>query len=210
MANTHSLDLESASSQYASAADSASLSITGDITIEAWVKLESAIGEEVVAKWNDSATNDRCYTLSLNTSRRFYFCTSGNGSTAVCGANTSTSAVPLGEWHHIAVTYNAVAGTCAYYLDGVADGTETGLQTSLFNSDKPLLIGAQDSATPEAFFDGLIDEIRIWNDIRTAQEILDNKSVELVGNEANLQAYWKLNNGYTDETANANTLTATG
>src|SRR3989337_1894389 len=41
MANTRSLDLEKASSQFASRADTTSLSLTGDFTIEAWVKFES-------------------------------------------------------------------------------------------------------------------------------------------------------------------------
>ena len=40
MSNTHSLDLELSSSQYAYVADNADVSVTGDISIEAWIKLE--------------------------------------------------------------------------------------------------------------------------------------------------------------------------
>ena len=40
MWNRYSLDLELSSSQYAYVADNPELSITGDITIEAWIKLE--------------------------------------------------------------------------------------------------------------------------------------------------------------------------
>ena len=57
------------------------------------------------------------------------------------------------------------------------------------------------------FCDGHFDELRIWTDIRTAQEISDNYQTELVGNEANLVGYWKFNNDLTDETSNSYDLT---
>jgi hypothetical protein len=60
------------------------------------------------------------------------------------------------------------------------------------------------------FPDGLMDEVRVWNDVRTAQEISDNYEKEISGGSANLQGYWKLNNNYTDETSNGNDLTASG
>jgi len=66
--NTRSLDLEAASSQYATAADSASLSITGDITLETLRKPESlpTSGNEMVliSKWNENS-NQRSYKWSL-------------------------------------------------------------------------------------------------------------------------------------------------
>jgi len=63
-------------------------------------------------------------------------------------------------------------------------------------------------SVPTKFFDGLIDEVRVWNDIRSDAEVDDNKLTELVGNEAGLAGYWKLNNDYLDETSNNNDLTA--
>ena len=40
-------------------------------------------------------------------------------------------------------------------------------------------------------FDGLIDDLRIWNDIRTADEIADNMAALLDGGEQNLVAYYR-------------------
>src|SRR3990170_2884133 len=66
--NTASLDLESGSSQYATAADSASLSITGDITLETWRKPETlpTAGNEMVliSKWNE-ASDQRSYKWNV-------------------------------------------------------------------------------------------------------------------------------------------------
>lgn len=62
--NTHSLDLELGSSQYATAADSATLSIVGDLTLETWRKPESlpTAGNEMVliSKWNKNS-DERSY-----------------------------------------------------------------------------------------------------------------------------------------------------
>ena len=63
-ANTHSIDLESGSSQYLFAADSASLSVTGSMTVEAWLNLESNSGNPAVfTKWGSGA--DKGFLLQL-------------------------------------------------------------------------------------------------------------------------------------------------
>ena len=38
---------------------------------------------------------------------------------------------------------------------------------------------------------GRIDELRMWNDVRTQAEIKANMHTELSGNESNLIAYYK-------------------
>ena len=44
---------------------------------------------------------------------------------------------------------------------------------------------------PDHFFDGPMDEVRIWDDIRTSTEIQNNLSQPLVGNEGGLVAYYR-------------------
>jgi len=56
-------------------------------------------------------------------------------------------------------------------------------------------------------FDGLIDDVRVWNVERTATEIADNYNKELTGSETGLVGYWKLNSTLGDSTANNNDLT---
>ena len=64
-------------------------------------------------------------------------------------------------------------------------------------------------ATPDDFFDGDIDEVRIWDDVRTQTEIKTNMCQKLIGTEADLLAYYRMDentNGtataVTDATAN--------
>lgn len=61
---------------------------------------------------------------------------------------------------------------------------------------------------------GEIDEIRIWNDLRSADEIIDNMHIELQGNESNLVAYYNMSDGngtsLSDNSTNNYTGTITG
>ena len=207
--NTNSLDLELGSSQYASRADTASLSIVGDLTLECWVKPESGGSlQNLIAKW-DATGNLRSFRLMRVSATNLQFQASADGiSGATASSNTN---VGNSSWVHVAVTYNAAAGTCAFYLNGVADGTGSGLNTSIHDNASRFAIGTSDAGgTPTEFYDGLIDEVRVWNTIRTAAQILANFRVELAGSESGLVAYYRLNNAYTDLTANANDLTAAG
>ena len=56
----------------------------------------------------------------------------------------------------------------------------------------------------------MIDDVRLWSVVRTGTEINNNKSIQLLGTETNLNAYWRLNNNLVDKTANGNTLTNNG
>lgn len=59
----------------------------------------------------------------------------------------------------------------------------------------------------ETFFDGKLDESRLWNTERSASQVYANKDVELVGNEAGLVAYHAYEGSLSDTTANAHNLT---
>ena len=226
MPNSHSLDLESSSSQYASITDGSQtgLDVSADISIEAWIKLESEPGANgrygIVSKYDDN--NKRSWIVYISEQagtgvQRLQAIFSDDG-TYTDGhrfdyrdANIDFQA---GQWYHIAVTFDISVPQCYMYINGtqysptILQGTTIG--ANLYNTDAPFIIGARyNNAVLDRFFDGLIDEVRVWSDVRTAQEISDNYLKELTGSEANLVGYWKFNNDYLDETSNNNDLTAT-
>lgn len=92
--NTYSLDLESGSSHYATAADSATLSITGDIAIEAYFKPESlpTAGNEMVlaAKW-DKNSDERSYKFSVYAASGYF----GDGSDGALTISSNTTEAPI-------------------------------------------------------------------------------------------------------------------
>jgi len=101
-------------------------------------------------------------------------------------------------WYHVAVTYDATTTTMKLYKDGMLISTNTGVQP--FGVDPCVFIGALGtdiSTVPLAnsFFNGSLDDVRIWNTVLTATDILNRKNCELVGNEPGLVAYYKFNQG---------------
>jgi len=200
MANTYSLDIEAGSSQRASISDASQtgLDITGDITIEFWMKPETVAFSIPVGKFTGGASS-RSYAVLLSGATSFQFAVRG-----ILASLSSTTSVLVGEWIHVAITRSSATGTILLYINGLLEDTRVGSTGTLNNTTTEFAIGRSGGFN----YDGLIDEVRIWNDIRTASEIEDNYDKELIGTESNLQGYWKLNNNYTDETSNGNDLTA--
>jgi hypothetical protein len=214
MANTHSLDLEEASSQYAEITDASQtgLGVTGDFTVECWIKPETlALDTMLVSKWL-GAGSQRSFYLELLTTGKIRCAYNSDGGSTNSYSNTDNAVASTGTWVHIAVTVDVSAASFTFYADGVVvpDTNVASDASSMFDGTGAFDIGITNDYTASAYYDGLIEDVRFWDDIRTAQEIVDNMYLELDGTEANLQGYWKLNNGYTDETSNGNDLTASG
>jgi len=208
MANTHSIDLEASSSQYLSITDGSltGLDVTGNYTIETWFKAETlpTAGDQfkvLVGKGYVPGNNG--YYL------RFFY----NGGTqsvqfghvaSYVSWEYSTNIV-TGTWYHLSGVYNGA--TMKIYLDGV-EKASADVTTDPISGTQPFVIGGNKiNASVIRYFDGKIDEVRVWSDARTQTEIEDNMSLELNGDETNLEGYWKLNNDLLDETSNDNDLT---
>jgi len=199
-ASTVAADFERDSSQKFTAVDSASLSITGNITIECWVKFES-IGSGgyvgIVAKGTNDGTESYLLAQQENAGDDKLSLFISTDGTAVdilqVTWNPSTA-----TWYHVAVTWTAASSTAKFYVDGTQQGADqVGAKTSIGDFNTGLEIGG--GAFGVQTFDGIIDDIRIWNVVRTVTQIADNRSLQLTGTETNLKAYYPFN-----------TLTATG
>ncbi|MFT7231253.1 MAG: hypothetical protein ACI8TA_000459, partial [Cyclobacteriaceae bacterium] len=201
-------------------------------TWEAWVKKDDwATGHNHDLLFGNGidVNTDNAFYITLHTSVGLHFryggiSQTGNGYVAT----TSTQALSAGSWHHIAATWN-VAGTVTLqlYLDGELQATSTSTSTIAFGATS--YFGGLPSALTDLdyFGTGEIDEIRIWNDERTAAEIRGTASSRLANptGEANLVAYYDFNVGLpaldnsatglnitsiADESSNSNTGTLNG
>lgn len=221
MAQTHSSDLERSSSQYAYISDGSQtgLALSTDFTIEAWIKLEqlpsSAGGGFVIAGKSSATGLNRSYGFTVNASDklRVFYSDDGNyvsGSMEIIDSVSALTSADVGVWIHVAVTVDISAQTATMYKNGQSIST-TEFQsggTTIFDTNANFEIG-NDSQDNVQLFDGLIKDVRVFSDIRTASEIVTDAHTESVSN-ANLEGEWNLNNDYTDGSGNGNTLTASG
>ncbi|MCF8261569.1 MAG: T9SS type A sorting domain-containing protein [Melioribacteraceae bacterium] len=111
--------------------------------------------------------------------------------------NSTTASITADTWTHIAYVFGA--STTEIYVNGSSIGTlPNTINTGV--TGRKLYFG-QNGDNGE-YFKGAIDEIRIWNDERTSQEILDNYQAELNGSQPNLIAYYRMNEGSGTSTKN--------
>ncbi|MEP1782158.1 LamG-like jellyroll fold domain-containing protein, partial [Reichenbachiella sp.] len=104
-----------------------------------------------------------------------------------------TIAVNDGNWHHIAVTHDQATGDIELFVDGNGDGNFNVTYDAISSFNR---IGGSylDGSLTGDLFEGSIDEVRIWNDVRTSTEISDNRTKSLTGQESGLQAYYQFDN----------------
>lgn len=209
---THSLDLESGSSQYASISDGSQtgLDITGDMTLEAWISPESlpSSGGIYTIASKSGASGQRGYIFFVWNDSGTYYLTLQVSDNGANNENLRVAYTPnTATWQPVAVTFDASASQAEFFANRSSIGTDTGTITSVFNNTSPFRVGA--IATNALYFDGLIKDVRVFNDIRTADEIRADMQVQTVS-DANLQGEWNFNNDYTDSSGNGNTLTPSG
>jgi hypothetical protein len=100
----------------------------------------------------------------------------------------------IGTWYHVAVTYDAGTNTMTLYKNGVQ--VAAGNPVGTYTGETEQYIGAYNNGGGPAFsWDGQIDEVRIWNVVRTQPELVAGAGCELTGDEPGLIAYYNFNQG---------------
>lgn len=103
----------------------------------------------------------------------------------------STTAYTDTDWHHYAAVFDAASGLQSIYRDGILLGTNVATGVSLGSGR--VFLGSVGGTS--GFFQGAIDEFRLWNRARSLDEIRETLDVPLVGNEAGLQVYYRFDEG---------------
>ena len=105
-----------------------------------------------------------------------------------------------GTWYHIAVAYTD-ENYAVFYVNGIDDTDEDPDNPGTIDyvpgavdgiADNPLMIArGWDWDNDPGYHWGRVDEVRIWNIVRTQQEIQDNMCLRMTGNEPDLVAYYR-------------------
>lgn len=151
---------------------------------------------------DNTLANNLVYQLRLSLS-----------STGLNSENLSYEAsLATDTWQQVGVSWKASTSTATFFLNATTLGTRSGAFTAIHDNASTFQIGMSKSGAgaAEKFYDGLMDEVRLFAGERTESDMLYGLYQQIAVNTSNLNAYYKLNGDYTDATANANTLTASG
>ena len=151
---------------YVSVADSTSLDITTELTIEAWVHTDVNISGSTQMQIVDKGEHNysSAYMLMIYNGN-LYGRVNKNSATACIYASYPND----GDWHHVAYTFKS--GEQKLYIDGSNVTSMTGTATIATN-DQPLLIG-RGVNRPQYCWNGAIDEVRIWSSVLDMNQLDD-------------------------------------
>ena len=194
---------------------SPSLNLTEAFTVEAWI-YPTGWGELpnigsgkvlyknafVVSLLDQYSASSQCLAISLS-----------HGDTGVCSSYTPSHSIVLNEWQHVAVSF--LSGSfLKVFIDGVEQPlspAEHDLGSLTDHAEQALVIGNMPYLN--ATFQGAIDEVRVWNTARSADELGSYMNCYLNGNEPHLAGYWNMDEGggttIQDRSGNGNNATHT-
>lgn len=193
------------------------LDITSQITLSGWFKSSASSNTQTIIGKSDDSSNF-AYMLYVDTSNnaRLQLSTDGTGYLEAAG----TTNVVDGAWHYITGTYD---NTDAHiYVDGKLEGTSE-IGGDLHSApNENVYIGAHVEGTLTDFITGTIDDVRIYDYVRTPAQILEDMlGYPPTGTSASfgpdqsylsngLVGYWKMDESSgdaTDYSGNSITLT---
>lgn len=158
-------------------------------TIEAWINTTSNTASTILEY--GSTNNGQMFSFGINGSGRLQLDIFNN-------IITSTNTVNDGNWHHVAIVVNnSNLANIQFYIDGILESNSavTGPGSGIINTD-PAGTDVRIGYSPglNTFFQGTIDEVRIWNSTRSLAQIHGFKDCQVAPN-ANLVANYRFNQG---------------
>jgi len=86
---------------------------------------------------------------------------------------TSNTTLEAGKWYHVALVYEGIGHTLTMYINGAYDNSQTSAQNSFVDRADSLKVGKAYGwgSSPTPFFTGNIDELKIYNHARSANQI---------------------------------------
>ncbi|MDJ0502336.1 MAG: Calx-beta domain-containing protein, partial [Nostocales cyanobacterium LE14-WE4] len=174
---------------YVNVGAKSSLKVSTAITIEAWIN-PTGTGTGSNPSWGGIIVNKEGEYEVARFSDGTIQWAFANSNPGWVWINTGYVA-PLNQWTHIAVTYDL--GLIKTYANGVLvhiyNGSGTIGDYHLDRND--FRIGGRQGGSQ--FFQGSIDDVRVWNQARNQTEIQADLNRELTGKETGLIGYWNFN-----------------
>jgi len=110
----------------------------------------------------------------------------------------SREPLPTGQWVHVAVSVLSSESRNPFFAMLFVDGKEVAAQNwktgaeRVFQSNEAIALGYRQRGAAAFYFEGVVDEVRLWGVARKANEIAAQADVPLAGDEDGLVALYRL------------------
>lgn len=152
---------------------------SGAFSIEVWIKSNATNGntQTIISKRFNTSSTDGYDLRIVNNYISFHW----NGNSI-----TSTFPINNNRWYHIAVSFSG--SNYNLYMDGIlVAGPIAGVNPTLNSVN--FIVGAMDqnNVTPFNYFNGWMDELRIWNTELTVNQIRQMMNQEIIADNSNVK-----------------------
>lgn len=159
---------------------------SNDFTFEAWVNPRGSLFTRIF--FAQPATNNFA-TVSTSTGNVIYFYVIVNGTTY----SVATSAgIPQNQWTHVAARWDASTLTPQVLFNGVLQASING-GTSSTGTSGLMTLGTRPGGAQ--YFNGALDEARLWSEYRSDCQIQANMNTSVTGVQPNLVLNYVFNQG---------------
>ncbi len=136
-----------------------------EMSVSLWFKADSIANLETLFSRQSSSSPYPSYDIRFNSSSQI-------NPYVVCGGSaksiTSTTTFSTGTFYHLVLT---VDGTdMRIYVDGSSDATPVSTGAAITGGTENTILGAHSTAGSRGF-DGIIDEVGVWNRALSADEV---------------------------------------
>lgn len=213
MTTTHSIFSGGAGIEDAGITDASQtgLDITGSMTVMGWLR-PSAIGRihTILGKY-DFNGSQRGYIFTIEAPNTIAFTYSEDGTEVNTASSAAITGWAVDKWFHLAAVFIGGTPEVQFYLNGLPFGSAVAINGpgTILNNTADFRIGNYSSGTAANNFRGHLDQVKIYDDERTAGEIQDEyQEAPVSGN--NLVAGYSFDSVFTDISGNVNTLVNSG
>lgn len=165
-------------------------------TIEFWTKVTAfpSVESFIIDKWGTGSDEDDEWIFKVHSDKKYSLTI--NSSSYPGSPNTTlwgSTLLETGRWYHIAGVWDGNNHIAELYLDGGLDAVDSLAIETILYTNEPIRVGRP--AWSYDFYNGIIDELRIWNVTRPQAQIQATMHSRLTGSETGLVGYWTFDEG---------------
>jgi gliding motility-associated-like protein len=167
---------------------------TNAFTVEFWAKTNSNLSNGTFVNKGSGAGQEQYSFDFAGTDFRYYILDASGFFTQIIIPRSTVLTVADG-WVHLAGVYDGSSRNIRLYRNGIEIASLPTTTVPLMSNTNPLSIGAQSQPSLNAFFSGQIDELRLWNTVRSQCEIQTYMNCEIPTTASGLVGNYHFNQG---------------